>query len=116
MYERRVVFTVGVTYETPREKLVKIPEIMGQAVKGQDSTRLDRAHWKGYGDFSLDFETVYYVTQPDYAVYMDVQQAINLEVHRRFQEEGIEFAYPTQTIYARGLGGQREGVEAVPDS
>jgi len=103
MYERRIVFTIGVTYETPREKLEKIPGIIREAVEKQEDTRLDRTHWKGFGDFSLDFETVYYVTKPEYIVYMDAQQAINLDILRRFEEEGIEFAYPTQTIYASGI-------------
>jgi small-conductance mechanosensitive channel len=46
----------------------------------------------------LIFEVVFYVEEPDYTVYMDTQQAINLEIMRYFQEEGIEFAYPTQTV------------------
>jgi small-conductance mechanosensitive channel len=61
--------------------------------------RFDRAHFQAFGDFALTFETVYYVLGPDYNVYMDCQQAINLTVHRRFEDEGIEFAYPTQTLF-----------------
>jgi small-conductance mechanosensitive channel len=60
---------------------------------------VDRVHFKSYGDFALNFEIVYYVQVPHYNVYMDIQQAINLAIFRRFQEEGIEFAYPTQTVY-----------------
>jgi len=47
---------------------------------------------------SLNFEVVYFVNNADYNIYMDVQEAINLEIFRRFQQEGIEFAYPTRTI------------------
>ena len=99
MYERRIVFGVGVTYQTPRAKLERIPGIIREAVEAQEKTRCDRSHFKGFGDFSLDFETVYYVTVPEYATYMDIQQAINLRVHERFEAEGIEFAYPTQTLF-----------------
>jgi small-conductance mechanosensitive channel len=99
MYERRIVFTIGVTYQTPRNHLELIPTILREAVEEQQQTRFDRAHFKTHGDFALLFETVYYVTVPDYNAYMDVQQAINLTVHRRFEEEGIEFAYPTQTLF-----------------
>ena len=52
-----------------------------------------------YGDYSLVFEIVYYVESSDYRLYMDIQQAVNLEVYRRFAEAGIEFAYPTQTLF-----------------
>jgi small-conductance mechanosensitive channel len=102
MYERRVPFAIGVTYQTPRDKLRKIPVILREAVEAQDHTRFDRSHFKEYGDFSLNFETVYYVSSPDYNLYMDIQQAINLHIHERFEAEGIEFAYPTQTVFVAG--------------
>lgn len=104
MYERRIVFNLGVTYQTPREKLKKIPGIIREAVEAQDKTRFDRSHFKAYGDFALDFETVYYVLEPDYNVYMNIQQAVNLAIHERFEQEMIEFAYPTQTLYVQQVG------------
>ncbi|HED03909.1 MAG TPA: mechanosensitive ion channel family protein [Candidatus Fraserbacteria bacterium] len=105
MFERRVVFSIGVIYQTPVEKLEAIPPMIREAVEAQEQTRFDRAHFKAYGDFALVFEVVYYVKNPDYNVYMDIQQAINLTLFRHFQEQGIEFAYPTQTLYLRGAAG-----------
>lgn len=99
MDERRIVFTLGVTHQIPYEKLAAIPEMIKEIVDGQNHTRFDRAHFKAYGDFSLNFEVVYYVLAPDYNVYMDIQQAINLALYKKFSEEGIDFAYPTQTLY-----------------
>lgn len=101
MYERRVVVQIGVTYETPREKLKQIPGILRAAIETQEHTRFDRSHFAKYGDFSLNFETVYYVLGPDYNLYMDIQQAINLYVHEQFEQAAIEFAYPTQTLLLR---------------
>jgi len=101
MYERRVAFTLGVTYQTPRERLREIPQILREAIETQPQTRFDRSHFAKYGDFSLDFETVYYVLAADYNLYMDIQQNINLQVHERFEELGIDFAYPTQTLFLR---------------
>lgn len=98
MYQRRIVFTLGVTYQTPRTQLEQIPAMIRAAVERQENTRFDRSHFLAYGDFSLNFETVYHVLVPDYNVYMDIQQAINLEIHREFESAGIEFAYPTQTL------------------
>ena len=98
MYERRIVFGLGVTYDTPRAKLEQIPQMIREAVERQQNTRFDRAHFKEYGDFSLNFEVVYFVLVPEYNTYMDVQQAINFDIHRAFESAGIEFAYPTQTI------------------
>lgn len=101
MYERRIVFKIGVTYETPLEKLKKIPDIIKNIVESQKLARFDRSHFASYGDFSLDFETVYYVQVPDYNQYMDTQQNINLALFQKFQEEGLEFAYPTQVHYVK---------------
>jgi small-conductance mechanosensitive channel len=97
--ERRVVFSIGVVYETSYENLAAIPGMVREIIEDQDQIRFDRAHFKDYGDFSLNFEVVYYVLNPDYNLYMDIQQAINLAILRRFNEEGIEFAYPTQTLF-----------------
>ena len=108
MYERRIVFTFGVVYETPMEKLEKIPGMVREIVEGIERTRFDRAHFKDYGDFSLNFEVVYYVLLPDYNVYMDIQQEINLKLFKVFQEHEINFAYPTQELIVRrnnGLAG-----------
>lgn len=99
MSERRIVFGFGVVYQTPLEKLKAIKKIVSEVIAKNEKARFDRAHFKEYGDSSLNFEVVYYVTGPDYNIYMDVQEAINLEIFRRFAEEGIEFAYPTRTIY-----------------
>ncbi|MGH7446139.1 MAG: mechanosensitive ion channel family protein, partial [Longimicrobiales bacterium] len=99
MYERRIVFSLGVTYQTPRAQLEQIPSMIRAAVERQQNTRFDRSHFLAYGDFSLNFETVYYVLVPEYNTYMDVQQAINFEIHRAFEDAGIEFAYPTQTVF-----------------
>jgi len=99
MRERRIQFALGVTYQTPHDTLVAIPGLIREAVEEQERARFDRAHFKDYGDFSLNFEVVYYVLSPDYNLYMDVQQAINLSIHQKFEEAGIEFAYPTQTLF-----------------
>jgi small-conductance mechanosensitive channel len=104
MYERRVVFSIGVTYQTPHDKLAEIPALLRAAVEAREQVRFDRAHFKEYGDFSLNFEIVYYVLSPDFNIYMDIQQAINLEIHREFERRDIEFAYPTQTIFVERAG------------
>lgn len=104
MFERRVVFSLGVTYETPVEKLKLIPGILREAIEAQENVRFDRAHFQKYGDFALVFEIVYYVTSSDYNLHMDIQQNVNLLVYERFAEQGIEFAYPTQKLYVAGAG------------
>ena len=97
--QRRVVFSVGVTYQTSPEHLEAIPGLIKDAVEQQSDVRFDRSHFSSFGDFAMLFETVYYVTKPDYAAHMDIKHNINLIITRAFAERGIDFAYPTQTIH-----------------
>ena len=105
MAQRRIVFQVGVVYQTPNEKLSKIPEMIRDIVRPLEKARFDRAHFSKFTDFSLNFEVVYFVLSSDYNHYMDIQQKINLAVKAAFEKEGIEFAYPTQLQYQKELKG-----------
>jgi small-conductance mechanosensitive channel len=101
LQERRVVFTFGVVYQTPAEKLEAIPVMVREIIEPINQTRFDRAHFQKFGESSFLFEVVYFVTSSDYTLYMDIQHAINLNLCRRFEKEGIAFAYPTRTVYVQ---------------
>jgi small-conductance mechanosensitive channel len=102
MTERRATFTIGLQYDTPADKVERVPGIIHDLITSIPQTRLDRTHFQGFGDSSLNVETVYFVLVPDYNVYMDIQQQINLTLLRRFAAEGIEFAFPTRTVLIKG--------------
>ncbi|HPC02787.1 MAG TPA: mechanosensitive ion channel family protein [Syntrophales bacterium] len=104
MEERRVVFTIGVEYSTSYEKLKRIPGMIKDIILSVDHTRFDRSHFMNYGDFSLNVETVFYVLSSDYNLYADVRQEINLALFKKFEDEGIVFAFPSQTVYLAGDG------------
>lgn len=99
MQERRVLFRLGVIYQTTAEQLKAIPEIIKKIIEDIEDARFDRAHFFEYGDFSLNFEIVYYIFGADYNKYMDIHQQINLQIFEGFANRGIEFAYPTQTLF-----------------
>ena len=101
MKERRAIFELGVVYQTPHNLLTKIPEIIEKIIENAEFARFDRANFKSFGDSSLLFEIVFYVSAPgnDYNEYMKVQQGINYEIFKKFEELKIDFAYPTQTLH-----------------
>jgi small-conductance mechanosensitive channel len=108
MRERRVVFTVGLTYDTTLAQIKEAPQLIKTIIDSTPNTRFNRSHFFAFGDFSLNIETVYYVLSSDYMVYMDVQQAINLQLKEVFEQHGIDFAFPTRTLHilnASGHGG-----------
>ncbi|MCB9756907.1 MAG: mechanosensitive ion channel family protein [Candidatus Omnitrophica bacterium] len=100
MQTRRIVFKVGVTYQTSFEKAQKIPQMI-RAILDKSEVKADRVHFQSFGDSALIYETVYYVLSADYNVYMDKQQMINFAIMQEFAKEGIDFAYPTQTLYVK---------------
>ncbi|WP_247236752.1 mechanosensitive ion channel family protein [Telluribacter sp. SYSU D00476] len=106
MERRRILFKFGVVYQTSLENLKLIPQVVKSIITSQDNTTFDRAHFAAYGDSSLDFEVVYFVLSSDYNVYMDIQQTINLRMYEEFQKMGVEFAYPTRTLYLTNHNGE----------
>jgi small-conductance mechanosensitive channel len=98
MEERRVMFATAVTYTTPHDTLARIPGMIKEIIESQSPVRFERCHFLKYSDSSLDFETVFWVLSPDYIVFADIMQNVNLALLTKFQAEGIEFAFPTRTI------------------
>lgn len=97
--KRRIVFTFGVTCDTKLEKLRQIPEIISGIIDKMELAELDRVHFTEFGDFSFNFEVVYYIKTPDYTKYRDTQQEINFSLIEAFEKKGIEMPFPTQTIF-----------------
>ena len=98
---RRIVFNLGVTYETSSKKLEKIPEIVKNIFDKIKKADLDRVHFKRFDDFCLNYEIVYYVDSGEYMEYMDIQQEVNLAIKKVFDKNKIDFAYPTQTVFVK---------------
>ena len=99
MKKRRIDFEIGVTYDTSVEKLKKIPKIIKKIIKETKKCDFDRAHFREFADFSLIFEVVYYINSADFLDHMNSRHTINLGIKEAFKKEGIEMAFPTQTIY-----------------
>lgn len=99
--KRRVAFSFGVAYETPTKKLKSIPGIVKEIIEKQKLTEFDRTYFTDFGDFSLNFGVVFFYNSGDYAEFLSAQQEINFSLKERFEKEGIEFAYPTQTIFVK---------------
>lgn len=98
MGDRRALFQFGVNYDTPTDVLAKIPGEVRKIVEAQPNTRFDRCHLLTYGDTALQFELVYFMTDPDFALYADTQQAINLALLDKLREFKVQLAAPTRGL------------------
>lgn len=105
MYRRRVETKFKVSPKSTRAQLRLIPKLIREAIEVQEKTFFDRAHFKSF-DRAPTFEYIYFVESPDYNLYMDIQQNINLYLHEKFEEENIllqrddiaEFVIEQETI------------------
>lgn len=98
MRQRRLVHKIGVIYETPSEMMKMIPKIIENIINEAENASFDRCHFTNFGDFSLNFEIVYYIPTNNYLAAMEAQQYINIRIIEEFKLNNIEFAFPTQTL------------------
>lgn len=102
MVQRRMIYSIGVTYDTSVDQMKAIPTMIQSIIDAQEHSTFNRCHFTEFADSSLNFELVYYIDTRDFTVALNEQQAINLGIMEAFAREGIEFAFPTQTVYLEG--------------
>jgi MscS family membrane protein len=93
---------IGITYDTPPEKIEKAVKLILKILdnhEGMDPEFPPRAYFNEYHPYSLNIVVLYWYHPADYWGYMEFSQGVNLQITREFQKEGIKFAFPTSTTY-----------------
>lgn len=101
----RRVFSVTITYDTSPAKVDRALEILKEILDNHEGMNEDfppRVYFDDLNADSLNLICFYWYHPPDYWSYMEFTEKVNREVFRRFNEEGIDFAFPTQTIHLAG--------------
>jgi small-conductance mechanosensitive channel len=114
MEERRATFALDIAYDTPPDVVERVPAVVRAAIEAESPIRFDRSHFASFGESALRIEAVYFVLDPAYNVYMDIQQRINLTLLRQFNAAGIQFAFPTRTVHLSGATEATSGREPNP--
>lgn len=99
MKNRRQRISIWVTYDTWIKKLKIIPEIIKDIISKQNDVEFERCYLEKMWDFSINFLMSYNILNPDYEASLKINEKIYLELIEKFEKEGIEFAFPSQTIY-----------------
>jgi small-conductance mechanosensitive channel len=99
MKERRVLFRLGVVYQTPIQVLRAIPNAVRAIIERTPLTRFDRGHFAVFGESAYEFEFVYYVLSAEYSVHANIQETVNLAIVEEFARMNVAFAYPSRTLY-----------------
>lgn len=104
-YIKRVA-NITITYDTSPEKVERAIEIIKETLNAHNEKMHPdmptRVFFNNFNDCSLNILVIYWFAPPDYWAFMEFDQMFNLTVLKRFNEEGIEFAFPTQTLYLAG--------------
>ncbi|MCR9196762.1 MAG: mechanosensitive ion channel family protein, partial [Hyphomonas sp.] len=103
MSRRRIETVFGVIYQTDPDLADKVPEIVAKIVKDVPAVEFDFCAMSAFGPSSLDYTLIFYSLQPDYNRSMAAQSRVLLALFRGLQEHGLEFAYPTQTLFIEGM-------------
>jgi small-conductance mechanosensitive channel len=91
---RRMICTFNIDYDTPPEKVAAIPAIVGKIVQAQEKATFDRAVFKNFGAYALQFECIYYIETVDLSDYLRILQEVNQSIYAQFAEQGIAFGVP----------------------
>jgi small-conductance mechanosensitive channel len=102
---RRIVLALGLVCQTPPEVCTRLPEILKEIVKAQPRASLVRAGMTGFGASSLDFELQFDVHSTDYEEVYRTRSAVCIAILDRFNRDGIQLAYPTQTSFTAAPDG-----------
>ncbi len=98
--ERRMVVTnIGVSTQTPHDVLQSLPALFENIIRAQGNVTFDRANLAEFGDYTYNFEIVYHIESPDYTLFMNIKEAIYLEIIKQLQEKQVDMPYPTRTVF-----------------
>ena len=109
----RHVANIAITYDTPPGKVDRAVAILRERLADHEGMHPDfppRVFFNEFKDSSLNLQVVYWYHPPDYWRYMAFNERFNRDVLRRFNDEGIDFAFPTQTIHLAGDGPSPRGL------
>ncbi|MGQ3231103.1 MAG: mechanosensitive ion channel family protein, partial [Blastomonas fulva] len=102
---RRTRYMIGLVYQTPPDRARLVPAMLREIVE-QGSGVFVRCGFVGFGASSIDFELDFDVMSSDFEVVFEARHRIGLSILERFNAEGLEFAYPTQTSFTAAPDGR----------
>jgi len=98
----RRILNITVTYDTPTEKLKRAIAILKELLanhEGMDPELPPRVLFNEFKSDSLNIFVIYWYHPPEWWDYMAFSERLNFQILERFNEAGIDFAFPTQTLH-----------------
>jgi MscS family membrane protein len=95
----RQLMTISLTYDTTPDQMKQAVAMLREIFQRHPLTQDAWVYWRDYGPHSLDIFVVYWCKSTIYQDFLQAMEEINLEIKRRFDAAGLQFAFPTQTIH-----------------
>lgn len=97
----KTVMNIGVTYDTPSDRVQRAVDIMNEVFRAHPQTADVWITFNTFADCSLNLQVIHWWGATDYKAYLDGLHKMNLAIKKRFDEEGLNFAFPTRTLYVK---------------
>jgi MscS family membrane protein len=97
----RTLINIGITFDTPAQRVQRAVEILNEIYRSHPMTQDVWISFNKFNDASLNIFVVHWWKGTDFKTYLAGMQELNLQIKARFDAEGIEFAFPTQTLYVK---------------
>ncbi|HKS38445.1 MAG TPA: mechanosensitive ion channel family protein [Verrucomicrobiae bacterium] len=111
----RTLMNIGITYDASREKIQEAVNLLNDIFRKHPNTQDVWISFNKFGDFSLNLSVIHWWNNTDYKAYLNGMQEVNLAIKERFDEAGIGFAFPTQTLYLKQDSEWRVGRKAATE-
>jgi MscS family membrane protein len=115
----RHIYNIGITYDTPPEKVEQAVAILRELLdnhEGMDPELPPKVYFNNYESHYLNLFAIFWYHPPDWWAYNEFLQKLNFEILKRFNAEGIDFAFPTQTLHLAGDPSRPLTVGVAPPS
>lgn len=98
----RTLMNIGLTYDTSPAKLARATDLLLEIFRAHPQTQDVWVNFNRFGDFALNLQVIHWWSGSDARAQLDAMHELNLEIKRRFDAEGLEMAFPTQTLWVKG--------------
>jgi MscS family membrane protein len=101
MGKRRITFHLGLNYQTSKEQIERVVKRIEQMLRTHDDIHPDTimVAFDHYNDSSLDILLYFFTNTTVWSEHLTIKHEINLAIMGILEEEGVEVAFPSRTIY-----------------
>ncbi|MFV8827524.1 mechanosensitive ion channel family protein [Alkalihalobacterium sp. APHAB7] len=118
MGKRRIMFNLGLTYQTTRQQMRKCVDRINELIENHEEVHPETimVRFDKFNESSLDVFIYFYTKTTIWSEYLEVKEDINLKIMEILEEEGASIAYPSRSLYVETVEKETKGKEVTTES